>query len=345
MTRETHRGTRLSRRELGRLALAIPAAGLLPAGAGVLAATGQLSRPDSVYGGVTIGINSPYSFGNEVSDAESLLRALVQLGCSSVELRSDVDELYAGAPASAARGRAGGRGRGGPASDVGRGGVRGGAAGVAAVDTSLRDWRTSAPLDHFRELRRAWEEAGVFIHAYRITLTADMRDAEFDYAFTAAKTLGASQVSMELPADLALTERMGHFAARHEVFAGYHLHTTSSLTAWEAALRQSPFNAAQVDVGHYVAGTGESPIPVLKKHAPQIASLHLKDRKSPANGATNASWGQGDTPLIEILHYLKNANVTYPAFIELEHMGQLPPGANRMVELYKCLQFCREALV
>lgn len=51
------------------------------------------------------------------------------------------------------------------------------------------------------------------------------------------------------------------------------------------------------DVGHYVAGTNESPIPIIEKYAAEgrILSLHLKDRK--VNNGPNMPFGLGDTPL------------------------------------------------
>ena len=54
-----------------------------------------------------------------------------------------------------------------------------------------------------------------------------------------------------------------------------------------------------LDVGHYFAGTkGLSPLPVLEKYHDRIVSLHMKDRT--ADGK-NLPWGQGQTPLKEIL--------------------------------------------
>jgi sugar phosphate isomerase/epimerase len=323
----------LTRRDLGRLALWLPVLGLSARSEIISAAVRQLPKPNSVFGGVIIGINSPYSFGNEANDAAAVLRAHLQVGASAVELRADMAELFAGAPASA------GRGRGPRAAGPGAAGAVGPTEGA-----ELRDWRTSVSMDKYGELRKTYEEAGVRICAFRFTLAAQMTDAEYDYAFNAAKSLGANQITMEMPGDANVTKRIGEFATRHQIYVGYHLHTTATLTSWDVALAQSKFNAAQVDVGHYVAGTGENPIPLLKKHARQIASLHLKDRKSRANGGTNMSWGQGDTPLKEILQFMKQQRATYPAFIELEHMSQLPPGSNRMVEVFKCVEFCRAAL-
>ena len=84
-----------------------------------------------------------------------------------------------------------------------------------------------------------FNDAGVSIYAFRYTLNLTQPDAEYDYVFNAAKALGASQITMELPGDLAVSKRIGDAAVKHGVNVGYHLHTTASMTAWDAAMAQS----------------------------------------------------------------------------------------------------------
>ena len=145
---------------------------------------------------------------------------------------------------------------------------------------------------------------------------------------------------MELPTESALTRRIGEFAAKRQMLVGYHTHTQGSLTAFDEALAQSKYNAINVDIGHYVAGTSESPIPLILKHHSRFASIHLKDRKK-ADGP-NMPWGQGDTPIREVLQLMKKQKYTWPATIELEY--PVPEGSSRVAEVSKCLQYCRDAL-
>jgi len=53
-------------------------------------------------------------------------------------------------------------------------------------------------------------------------------------------------------------------------------------------------------------------------------------------------WGEGDTPVKEILQQLKAEHYEFPAAIELEY--RIPPGSTASAEIAKCLQFCRDAL-
>jgi sugar phosphate isomerase/epimerase len=78
---------------------------------------------------------------------------------------------------------------------------------------------------------------------------------------------------------------------------------------------------------------------VLEKYHDRIVSLHLKDRT--AEGG-NLPWGQGKTPLKEILQLMKKEKWTFPADIELEY--QIPQGSDSVAEVAKCVQYCKEAL-
>ena len=331
-----------TRRELGRMALAVPAATLLPRRA---AARG---RPNSTWGGVQIGIIGPYAFQRTATTADEILAATVSLGLGAIELQNDPVERYAGAPEAP-------RLFSGPPSRP-----PAGAAGAAAAPPrparreltpeqqearrkhaeALAAWRLSAPMAKFAELRRRYDEAGVRIYAFKLALTDAMPDAEFDYAFAVAKALGASHLTMELPdRNPALTARIGRFGGKHGIVAGYHQHEQATFTLWDEALAQSTWNGVNLDIGHYVAGTSESPIPFIEKHHARITSIHLKDRKK--DRGPNMPWGQGDTPIREVLQLMKRNGYTFPATIELEYRVE---GSDPMTELRKCVQFCREAL-
>ena len=94
------------------------------------------------------------------------------------------------------------------------------------------------------------------------------------------------------------------------------------------------------DIGHYVAGTqGKSPIPVLEKYHDKIISLHLKDRNA---AGENLPWGQGQTPIKEVLQLLKQEK--WPIYADIEVEYKIPEGSTSVAEVAKCVQFCKEAL-
>ena len=122
-----------ARREILKIALsALPMAGLWTRQKSVLAAA-QSSQPNSNFGGVQVGIIAPYAFRGTASSAEEILKNMVDIGISAVEMQNGPVEQFAGAP--------GGGGRRGPGRPPGgRGGERGGRSGRGGA--RWRTWRT-----------------------------------------------------------------------------------------------------------------------------------------------------------------------------------------------------------
>ena len=90
-----------------------------------------------------------------------------------------------------------------------------------------------------------------------------------------------------------------------------------------------------LDVGHFFA-SGYDPLAYIKEHHARITNVHLKDRKR--DNGPEMEFGQGDTPLKEVLQLLKKERYGFPAHIE--YVGPAGP----RVELARCLQFCKTAL-
>src|SRR5262249_51442428 len=156
--------------------------------------------------------------------------------------------------------------------------------------------------------------------AFRMAgVTRDTPDEVLTYYFNTARTLGAYQITLELPGSADLTARLGTIAAKRGIRLGYHNHTQVNWNSWDTALSQSKCNGINFDVGHFAAAVSESPVPFIEKHHDRITCLHLKDRKFGTNGGQNVPWGEGDTPLKEILALLKRKKYGFPAGIELEY--------------------------
>jgi sugar phosphate isomerase/epimerase len=303
------------RRFLGTTALA--AAGVALASKSVFAA-GSLfqSKPNSVINGVQIGVIT-YSFRSMPGSMEQLLQYCIQCNINAIELMGQPAEVYAGIPLRTR--------------DEDR-------------DTWIKkvaDWRAKVPMDKFIELRKMFDNAGVKIYAWKPNaLGAKNTDAEIDYAFKAGKALGVSHVTVELPTDDNLTKRLGDFATKHKIYVGYHAHTQATPTLWDTALSQSEYNAINLDIGHYTSGTSSSPVPFILKNHDRIVSMHLKDRKY--HDGPNQPWGQGDTPIVEVLQLIKKNKWKFPATIELEY--NIPADSDAVKEVIKCREFAVRAL-
>ncbi len=320
-----------TRREFGHLALAgLPASGLL-LGAGSTVASAFMAKPNSRFAGVQIGMNVPYNFGaTPVLTSDEVLQRCVQLGVSAVELRSQPVEAFMGLPATVASAARAPGARATPTPDQI-------AARTAAVE-DLRRWRLSAPMGKAKELRKKWEDTGVAIEIVKFDAIYAQPDAVLDYSFELAKALGARAISCEI--DLPQTKRLGQFADKHKMMVGYHGHTETGPAQWEEAFGYAKYNGANLDIGHFVGGHKTSPVPFLKQHHARITHLHVKD-KTLAN--QTVPFGQGDTPIKEVLQLLRDNKWKMQATIEFEY--PVPAGSDRMAEMAKCMQYCKDALM
>ncbi|HON90075.1 MAG TPA: sugar phosphate isomerase/epimerase [Sedimentisphaerales bacterium] len=317
----------MSRRELLGGVAAVAGLALTPQGALKSVAGQPAALPNSNFGGVQIGTIT-YSFRGLPGTAEDILKYVVQCGISSIELMGEPVEQFAGVPT-------------GP-----RGGPRGQMTDEQrkALDKSRQEqlqWRLSAPMDKFQALRKLYNDAGVNIHIVKFGNIGDanMTDGEIDYYFRVAKALGARGITRELSEEAA--KRLGPLADKHKIMIGFHNHTQMKPDTYEGPiLSYGKYLGINFDIGHYVAGTNHSPIPIIEKYHERILSLHLKDRK--INNGPNMPFGQGDTPVALVLQLLKREKWPIPADIELEY--PVPQDSDPVAETAKCVQFCKEAL-
>jgi sugar phosphate isomerase/epimerase len=273
-------------------------------------------KPNSVFNGVRIGCIT-YSYRDGINSAEGTLKALIQDGLSEVELMGGPIETYAG---------------------IGGGGPRNRPGASPEPPAKPTDAQRQAQLAKCRDLRKLYNEAGVNIHIHKISFGRS--DEEIDFNFQVAKALGCVGITTERSEELA--KKLAPFADQHKIWVAFHNHTNNYpvMDKDDPILSHGQYIGFNFDVGHYFAGTkGLSPIPVIEKYHDRIVSLHLKDRT--AEGG-NLPWGQGKTPLKEILQLMRKEKWTFPGDIELEY--QIPPGSNSVAEVGKCVQYCKEAL-
>jgi sugar phosphate isomerase/epimerase len=301
----------------------------IAAAPGLAEATGRAlqAKPNSKIAGVQIGLNVPYSFGSNFLSAEETLQRCVQLGISGVELRSQPVEGFLGVRPELVKAAAGGRNLTSEQD----------AARKSAIG-ELRKWRLAAPMGRVGEFRRNYEDAGVKIEIVKFDAIYARSDDELDYCFELAKALGATAISCEI--SVKDTKRLGQFADKHRLMVGYHGHASTTPADWETAFGYAKFNGANVDIGHFVAGNNTSPLPFLKQHHARVTHIHVKDRKM--KEGPNTPFGEGDTPIKEVLQAIRDNKWPIQATIEFEY--PVPAGSDRMAEIAKSVQYCKDAL-
>ena len=306
-----------TRRELGRLLFtSLPLATVLPR----MGFAGD--KPNSTFAGVTVGMNVPYNFGTRTMTVDEVIAKTTQLNVSAVELRSQPIELLMGAPMSTLQ-----PARGSEKQAIG----------------DLRAWRMKMNPADAATAGKRFADAGIKIDIVKFDNIYDFTDPELDYAFALAKAAGARGISCELDIDGA--KRVGQFADKHNMVVGYHGHTKTPESMFKEAFAEAKHNWANLDIGHYIAGNLGDPVGFIRRYHDRITHIHVKDRKAGSNGkdGENVPFGQGDTPIKACLQVIRDNKWPITATIEFEY--PVPPGSDRMVEMTKCVQFCKDALL
>ncbi|GAB3697853.1 hypothetical protein GCM10027592_22360 [Spirosoma flavus] len=305
-------------------------------------------KPNSLMKGVQIGCIT-YSFRDMPDQsAEATLQYILDSGISAIELMGGPAETFAGAPKNTVNMQTmfplmRKRRENQPLTEDEQKTLTEMEAQQKAYRQEMTKWRASASMAKFEQFRKMYNQAGVTIYGFKPdAFGINSSDAEINYGMQAAKTLGANQVTLEHPANDAHTMKLGKMAEKHGIRVGYHGHEQQTPTFWDTALAQSPGNAMNFDLGHYIAAGQPDPIGLIKQKHDRISSMHIKDRQGPANGKGNLSWGQGDTPLKEVLKLMSEQKYTFPASVELEY--KVPEGSNSVAEVKKCVNYCRNIL-
>jgi sugar phosphate isomerase/epimerase len=329
-----------SRRDFGKLALV---------GVPLSLAFARGALGDSKVNGVRIGVQS-YSF--RTLSLDEAIKAMADIGIGECELFSGHVEPR---PQFGPGGSGGGRPPQGPPPAGGPpppGPPAGPPPGPRQMTPEMqearrkqqeetRKWRLTVPLDHFKDVRKKFDAAGIKLQAYNLSFNDSFSDEEIDRGFQMAQALGVKIITASSTVKTA--KRVAPFADRHKITVAMHGH--SNLTdpnefakpeSFEQALAMSKYFAVNLDIGHFFAA-GFDPVDYLNKHHDRITNLHLKDRKK--DNGPNTPWGEGDTPIKPVLQLLKQKKWDIPANIEYEYRGQ-----DTVAEVRKCFQYIKDAL-
>ena len=301
-----------TRREFGKLTiagLALPALGALT---------------DSKVNGVRLGAQT-YSFRDlprpETGDAvDVVIKAMTKCGLGECELFAPQVEPR----------MASGRGQGANSPEAQK------------AREDLRKWRIETPLDHFTAIKKKFDTAAIRVYAYNYSFNGTMTDEEIDRGFDITKALGAELITAST--NLTVAKRVVPFAEKHRMIVAMHGHSNTSdpnefctPESFATAMKMSKYFKVNLDIGHFVAADFD-PVAYIREHHNDITNLHVKDRKK--NQGENAPYGQGDTPIRDVLVMLKQERWPIPAYIEYEYKGEGTP----VEEVRKCYAYLKQAL-
>lgn len=306
-----------SRRDFGKIALA-----------GLPLSAAFAAKIDSKVNGVQIGVQS-YSFRDRGLD--DAIKAMADCGLGECELFAQHTEPGFTGMRPAAPG-------GLPRDPVARAAARN---TRNTAREEIRKWRLSVPMDHFKEIRKKFNDAGINVFGFNYSFNDTFTDDEIDRGFDMANALGAKVITASTT--ISVAKRVVPFAEKHKMIVAMHGHSNlkdpeqfAKPESFAAAMAMSKYYWVNLDIGHFVAANYD-PIQYIKEHHDRISNIHLKDRKK--NEGANIPWGEGDTPIKEVLQLIKQNHYNIPAFIEYEYKGDDP-----VEEVKKCFEYCKTAL-
>jgi sugar phosphate isomerase/epimerase len=288
-----------------------------------------LEHINSKFRGVQIGAIT-YSFRS--MPANEIIPAMIKLGLSEAELMSNHCEALAGAPQGA--------GLGNPRSQMSAEQQE----ARRQQQEALSKWRMSTSAGTFKAVKQKFNDAGIDLPLLCFNQRMTATDDEIEYAFQMAKALGVKAISSS--STVSFAKRVAPFAEKHKITWAGHGHSNvndpeefATPESFATILSFSKYIGVNLDIGHFTAANFDA-IAYIKEHHSRITNLHLKDRKK--NQGPNVPWGQGDTPIREVLQLMAKEKYAFPANIEFEY--QVPEGSDLITEMSKCLSYCKTAL-
>lgn len=290
-------------------------------------------KPNSKVGGVQLGLTT-YCYRSIPHSLEEVLQYAITSGVNSLEMRSVLEEGL-GIPQAPPR----------PAPGVVLSDSE--KAERAKIMANLREeqkkWRLSCPISKYEEIRRMYNKAGVEIHIAKF-VPSEWSDEEIDYAYRAAKALGAYGITDEFTDKAA--QRLGKFAEKHNSLAIFHTHGQFGQPGFDIDkyLGYSKANRLNLDIGHYYGSTGKHPNEIIEKYHHLIPSIHVKDKTGPNHPTPNANmeFGKGETPISDVLLLIKKEK--WPINVDLELEYAIPAGSDPVKEVTKCIEYMRNIL-
>jgi hypothetical protein len=204
----------------------------------------------------------------------------------------------------------------------------------------LAKWRMTVSLDYFLAIRKKFDAAGIDIHG--LSGFPGSTEEELARTFDIAEILGARLVTLNIT--LPAAKRVAYLAEKRSFLVGIQGRPDMSATdpdviakpeQFEQAVSLSKSYCMSFDIGDATGG-GYDSLKFVEAHHDRIHLIYLKDRRK---DKLSVPWGEGDTPIKEILRLIRDRKYPIRCYIDCDHKTQ-----NRPADVKRSFEYAKSAL-
>lgn len=190
----------------------------------------------------------------------------------------------------------------------------------AQAREDLAKWRASVPLDFYQGIRKKFNAAGIEIWSY--TSNFGQTDDDINRAFDQAKALGAKLITSGM--GLTMAKRVAPFAEKQGILVGLQGNPNMNSTNPDQVAKPDQYLEGValsrqfricLDMGDATGG-GWDALKFVTEHPEPIALLYVKDRKK---DRTSVPFGEGDTPVKQILQLVRDKQYPIRCYIDCDY--------------------------
>jgi sugar phosphate isomerase/epimerase len=209
-----------------------------------------------------------------------------------------------------------------------------------AARQALERWRASVPLDFYRAIRNKINHAGIEI--FGMSGFPGKTRKQLERTFEIAHVLGARLVT--IGNTFTEVKEVAPLVDKSEFLVGLQgrpdMHPTdpdaiSTPANFEEALALSKNYWMSFDIGD-ATGAGYETLPFVEAHHDRIALIYLKDRRK---DRTSVPWGEGDTPVADVLRLARDRKYRWRCFVDCDYKTADRPG-----DVKRSFEYAKKAL-
>lgn len=218
---------------------------------------------------------------------------------------------------------------------------------ASMVQSGLGECDFFAPLvdaaatpETYRAVRKKFDAAGIEI--YGLSGFHGATEEELNRTFEIAGILGARLITLgvTLPAAKLIAPLVEKSKFRVGIQGNPNMHPTNPDTIarpeqYEEAVALSKSYGMSFDIGD-ATGSGYDSLQFVETHLDRIDLIYLKDRRK---DRTSVPWGEGDTPVAEVLRVIRDRKPSIRCYIDCDYKT-----TDRPADVKRSFEFAKKAL-